>query len=107
MARKSGNVSDTVSVKVSRQAPNRRRVKIGATLDPDLVGAVDSYVAKHPGVDRSAVLDDALRLWQQREQDLAMERQIREDAPYHDDPDRVAWRHLRDAAAARTFTKRR
>jgi Arc/MetJ-type ribon-helix-helix transcriptional regulator len=91
----------------SKESPARRRVKVGATLDPELLGAVDAYVARHPDTDRSAVLDDALRLWQEREQDLAMERQIREDAQYHDDPDRVAWRELRDAAAARTFTKRR
>ncbi|TMB62793.1 MAG: hypothetical protein E6I57_12560 [Chloroflexi bacterium] len=85
----------------------RRRVKIGATLDPDLLNAVDAYVASHPGSDRSAVIDEALKLWQEREQGLAMERQIREDAKYYDDPDRVAWREIRDAAAARTFSKRR
>ena len=82
-------------------------MKVGATLDPELLSAVDAYVARHPGTDRSAVLDDALRLWHEREQDRAMERQIREDAKYYDDPDRVAWRDIRDAAAARTFAKRR
>ncbi|HLQ06016.1 MAG TPA: hypothetical protein VK197_10250 [Verrucomicrobiae bacterium] len=82
-------------------------MKVGATLDPDLLSAVDGYVARHPGVDRSNVLDEALKLWFEREQDLAMERQIREDVKFYDDRDRVAWRELRDAAAARTFTKRR
>lgn len=96
-------MSDMLSPKRSL---TRRRVKVGATLDPDLLKAVDAYVARHPGTDRSGVLDDALRLWHEREQDVAMERQIREDAKYHADPDRVAWRQIRDTAAARTLTKR-
>lgn len=102
-ARSSVNMSDEMSVATRRPG----RVKVGATLDPELVSAVDVYVAKHRGVDRSSVIDEALRLWHEREQGLAMERQIREDAKYYDDPDRVAWRELRDAAATRTFTKRR
>jgi len=40
----------------------RRRIKVGATLDPDLIAAVDAHVAATPGMDRSAVIDDALRL---------------------------------------------
>lgn len=80
-----------------------RRVRLA--IDPELLTGVDAYVARHPGTDRGTVLDDALRLWHEREQGLAMVRQIREDAKYRDDPDRVAWRELRDAAAARTFRK--
>jgi len=82
------------------------RVKIGATLDPHLVAEVDRYVATHEGADRSAVIDDALRLWYEREQDRAMERQFREDAAYRDSPERQAWRRIRTAAARRTFGKR-
>lgn len=81
---------------------NRRRVKIGATLDPDLVAAVDAHVAGTPGVDRSAVIDDALRLWTERQQDVAMERQLREDAARYSD-ERVAWRRVRGAAAGKRF----
>lgn len=44
---------------VARAAP---RVKVGATLDPDLVAAVDRYVVDHPGTDRSGVLDSRGRL---------------------------------------------
>ena len=92
----------------SPKAPsNRRRVRIDVTLDPDQLGAVDAHVARHPGSNRRAVIDDARALWQEREQDLAMERQHREDANYYYDPERVAWRALRDAAAARLFAKRR
>jgi Arc/MetJ-type ribon-helix-helix transcriptional regulator len=85
----------------------RRRVKVGATLDPELLAAVDAHVARHPGLDRSTVIDEALRLWQEREQGAAMQRQIREDAKHYDDPERVEWRRIRDAAAARTFGRRR
>jgi Arc/MetJ-type ribon-helix-helix transcriptional regulator len=90
-----------------RAQKSTNRVKVGATLDPSLVAAVDAYVRQHPGLDRSAVIDEALRLWHEREQDLAMRRQFTEDAKYRDDPDRVAWRELRTAAAARTLTRRR
>jgi Arc/MetJ-type ribon-helix-helix transcriptional regulator len=76
----------------------RRRVKVGATLDPDLLAAVDAHVADTPGTDRSAVIDDALRLWHERQQDLAMARQLREDAARYD-AQRADWRRVRGAAA--------
>ena len=69
----------------------RRRTKIGATLDPDLIAAVDAYVAGNPGMDRSAVIDDALRLWHERRQNAAMERQLREDSARYD-AEREGWR---------------
>lgn len=99
----SGILSDMMS---SKSPAARRRVKVGATLDPDLVAALDSYVAAHPGLDRSAVIDEALHLWHAREQDAAMERQLREDASRYD-TERLAWRRIRDAAATRRFGKRR
>jgi Arc/MetJ-type ribon-helix-helix transcriptional regulator len=92
---------------VSPKSPvARRRVKISATLDPDLVAALDSYVAAHPGIDRSAVIDEALQLWHAREQDAAMERQLREDA-VRNDTEHVEWRRVRDAAAVRRLSTRR
>jgi metal-responsive CopG/Arc/MetJ family transcriptional regulator len=53
-------------------------VKVSITLEPALVSAVDTYVTNNPGTDRSGVIDDALRLWAEREQEHAMERQLRE-----------------------------
>ena len=91
---------------MSAVAATRRRVKIGATLDPDLVGAVDAYVAAHPDVDRSEVLDEALRLWCERQQELAMERQFSAPRSQLENAERKAWRRIRTAAARRTFTKR-
>jgi Arc/MetJ-type ribon-helix-helix transcriptional regulator len=84
---------------------NRKRVKVGATLDPGLVSAVDAYVTDNPGTDRSAVIDDALRLWHERQQERAMERQLREDATRHD-AERADWKRVRRSAARRRFAGR-
>ncbi len=85
----------------------RRRVKVGTTLDPELVGAVDAYIAAHPGTDRSEVLDAALRLWCERQQELAMERQFSAPPSKQEVAERSAWRRIRTAAARRTLAKRR
>jgi hypothetical protein len=53
----------------------RHRVKISATLDPDLVASVDAYVREHPESNRGKVLDEALMLWLAQEQDRAMAEQ--------------------------------
>jgi hypothetical protein len=80
--------------------PVRRRPKITATLDPDLLAAVDAYVAEHPEMDRSAVIDEALRLWRARELERAMEAQFAE--PDGVEPaERHAWDAIRRAAARR------
>lgn len=92
-------MTDMLSVK---RAP---RVKVGATLDPDLVAAVDLHVSRNPGLDRSTVIDDALRLWQARQQDLAMERQLAEDAARYD-AERTGWKAVRKEAARRRFAAR-
>jgi len=83
----------------------RRRIKVGATLDPDLLAAVDAHVAGTPGMDRSAVLDDALRLWNERQQEIAMERQLRQDAA-RDSDERADWRRVRGAAAGKRLGRR-
>jgi hypothetical protein len=78
----------------------RRRPKVTATLDPELLAAVDAHVAAHPELDRSAVLDDALRLWRTRELERAMERQFAEpDAVSIEE--RRAWNAVRRGAAKR------
>ncbi len=92
-------MSDIVSV-------SRKRVKVGATLDPGLVSAVDAYVTDNPGTDRSAVIDDALRLWHERQQERAMERQLREDASRYG-AERVDWQRVRQSAARRRFSGRK
>jgi hypothetical protein len=79
---------------------SRRRPKITATLDPDLLASVDAYVADHPDLDRSAVIDEALRLWRAREMERAMGAQFA--APDGVDPtERHDWDQLRRAAVVR------
>jgi hypothetical protein len=84
---------------MSAATSSRRRPKITATLDPDLLASVDAYVAAHPELDRSAVIDEALRA---REMELAMEAQF--TAPDGANAtERQAWDQLRRAAVARQF----
>jgi hypothetical protein len=77
-----------------------RRAEISATLDLDLLASVDAYVAAHPELDRSAVINEALRLWRARELELAMEAQFA--PPDGVDPtEQQAWDQLRRAALTR------
>ena len=91
---------------MGRTVQPRRRVKISATVDPILIRAVDSYVADHAGLDRSAVIDEALRLWCARQQALAMAAQY--SASDVDEPpaeEWAAWRAIQRAAAERFVTR--
>ena len=78
----------------------RRRPKITTTLDPELLALVDAHVAAHPGLDRSAVLDQALRLWRAHELERALEAQFAEPdgVPL---AERADWDRMRRAAARR------
>ena len=83
----------------------RRRPKVTATLDPELLAAVDEYVAVHPELDRSAVIDAALRLWRARQLELAMEAQFAEPDGVPPE-ERKTWDELRRAAARRRLSAR-
>src|SRR5947208_9951408 len=84
---------------VPARPSSRRRPKVTATLDPDLLASVDAYVAAHPDLDRSTVIDQALRLWHARELELALAVQFA--TPDGVDPaERHAWDQLRYAATA-------
>ena len=90
---------------MGRAAADRRRPRIAATVDPDLLKAVDAWLRAHPGSDRRKVIDAALRLWYARVQEQAMEEQFA--SPDDVDPaEWEAWRAIRDAAAARSITAR-
>ena len=52
------------------------------------------------------MIDDALRLWHERQQERAMERQLREDLSRYD-AERADWRRVRDVAARRRFAGRK
>lgn len=77
---------------------------MSVTLDPELLGAVDGFVQKHPGQDRSKVIDQALQQWYAQQQNIAMEVQYAqaEDAIA---PERKAWRAIRRTAVTRRLAR--
>ncbi len=80
-----------------------KRVKVGATLDPELVAAVDRYVDEHSELDRSAVIDEALRIWYARQQDEALARQLSAPRSAREQAESRQWVGIRRAAASRRF----
>ncbi len=84
----------------------RRRVKLGTTVDPELIRAVDAYVARRDGVDRSDVIDEALRLWCARRQDEAMQAQFAIRPTKRETTERRAWARVQRAAARRVLGRR-
>ncbi len=85
-------------------AVRRKRAKIGVTVNPDLLGAVDRYVAEHPEVDRSKIIDEALWLWVAKQQERAMREQF--EAPEEAPPEELeAWRRIREAAFEAQFQR--
>lgn len=76
----------------------RHRVKISATLDPELVAGLDTYLKDHPDTNRGKIIDEALWLWFAKEQDRAMAEQYA--APDDRPEDEVRqWNAIRDASA--------
>jgi hypothetical protein len=77
----------------------RHRVKISATVDPELLDGIDAYVTEHPGTGRSSILDEALALWLAQQQHREMEEQFAgEDAPQEE---RRQWRRVQREATLR------
>ncbi len=86
----------------------RHRVKISATLDPELLDSVDAYLRDHPDRDRDTVIDEALGIWLDlaREQDHAMEEQYMapDDRPKQEVEH---WHAIREASARMLFNRDR
>lgn len=78
-----------------------RREAVSIRVDPDLLESVDRYVGEHPGLDRTKVVDEALRLW--RAEMLRRARREQYLATLADDSadERAAWREIRRVAAQR------
>lgn len=88
------------------ETKRRRREKVSATVDADLLERVDLFVAEHADATRSSVIDDALRLWSAQERARAIAEQ--HDGDNGVPPDEWAsWRSIRDAAAKAMLTKPR
>jgi Arc/MetJ-type ribon-helix-helix transcriptional regulator len=80
------------------------RVKVSITVDPLLVRDVDAYVATHPDVDRSKVVDEALKLWSAAQQRSAMELQFADEGGT-DPAELNAWHRVRREAARRKLER--
>ncbi len=77
---------------------DRRRIKISATVDAELLQAVDTFIDTHSGSNRSRIIDEALHLWQKRELDRVMEAQFLAPQSQQEQEERAAWRHIQTAA---------
>ena len=83
-----------------------RRVKISATVDPNLLEAVDAFLSTHSDFDRSKVIDEALRLWYAKKQQAAMKEQFASLRSPEEQEELKAWRDVQQASARRLFAKR-
>lgn len=81
--------------------PRPKRAKIGSTIDAGLLRALDNFVAQHPELDRSKVIDEALRLWLAREQAKAMAEQFRGPQSAAQQEQQRAWQDIQTASARR------
>lgn len=79
----------------------RFRTKISITIDPALLHEVDSYIAAHPGMDRSKTIDAALLRWYGEQQEAAIAAQHQAPISEDDQREQDEWRAIRRAAAAR------
>jgi metal-responsive CopG/Arc/MetJ family transcriptional regulator len=83
----------------------RNRAKISVTVDPALLKELDAYVAEHPGLDRSRVIDQALLQWYAARQDEAIAAQHQAVPSDAERREMNEWRAIRRAAAARTLRR--
>lgn len=81
----------------------RHRVKVSATVNPELLSGVDAYLRDHPGVDRSGVFDEALALWLAHQQDRAMHEQF--DGPGAPEDEAAHWQHMQRAAIQKALRR--
>jgi metal-responsive CopG/Arc/MetJ family transcriptional regulator len=84
--------------------PAQRRAKVSVTVDPSLLKAVDSYIQRHGGMDRSKVMDAALTRWCADRQEEAMREQFGASDP-REEAERSQWKRIRRAAAGRKLRR--
>ena len=85
---------------MNQNAGGRRRPRVSVTVAPELLRAVDTFVAEHPEWDRSKVVDEALARWYAAQQERAMEEQFAAPASAVEPEERAAWKRIQRAAAA-------
>ncbi len=81
------------------QAMEDKRVKVSLSLDPALVDYLDAYVATGPTLNRSRVVEMAVREFRQRQIEAELEAQYAEPESEEIQRELKDWRHIRRAAA--------
>jgi hypothetical protein len=85
------------------QIPNNRRVKVSLSLDPATAEYLDAYIAAHPTLNRSRVVEAALREFRQHQIEAELEAQYAEPESPEVQRELEGWRRIRRAAAQRAF----
>ncbi len=85
------------------QLADDRRVKVSLSLDPAIVEYLDAYVAAHPALNRSRVVEAALRAFRQRQIEAELEAQYAEPESPEIQRELEDWRRIRRAAVQRAF----
>lgn len=82
---------------------NRKRVKVSMSLDPAVLEYLDAYVEEHPTLDRSHVVESALREFRQRQVEDELEAQYAEPESEVIQREWDNWRQIRRAAVRRAL----
>jgi predicted HTH domain antitoxin len=86
----------------TRSTPDRK-IKVSLSLDPALVQFLDAYVSAHPLLNRSRVIELAVREFRQRQIELELEAQYAAPEPEDVQRELADWRQIRRAAAQRAL----
>jgi hypothetical protein len=85
---------------MSRQTA-RKREKVSITVNPALLAAVDLYVQRHEGLDRSKVMERALTSWYGARQQEAMLDQFGSPESTEVEAERHVWKRFRRSGTER------
>lgn len=83
----------------------RTRRRITVTVDPEMLEEIDTYIRDHAGMDRSRLVDEALRCWHDRTLHQAIMRQHSATKSAEEVEERLAWRRIRAAQSLRVQRK--
>ncbi|MDO8689820.1 MAG: hypothetical protein Q7R39_07380 [Dehalococcoidia bacterium] len=84
----------------------RTKPRITVTVDPDILDEIDTYIQEHSGMDRSRIVDEALRGWYAQVLHEALVRQHSAPKSPEELGERLAWKRIRAERALRVELKR-
>lgn len=80
-------------------ATDERRGKISVSVDAALLQEIDVFIQQHPDVTRSAIVEDALRLWRLRQREEALLLQYTTPLTPEQDEEQAVWTAFQRSAA--------